>query len=449
LEISLKKDNPKLCLSKIEEIIKNVDSNCGGSGVYSVHFSAVRAEQLGKLDRQKEADREYVKILSILEKSLASKDPHKLDLVLRFADTYAKYLHNAKRYSEESEILEKSLSLYGATGKVDIVYAYYRKDLLMARVMKRIMDSDDFGTVRQLPDEETSLRKLADEGNPLACFKVSILIKSGKISSRIPSSVVPLLPESKIYTDASICPFIDDTKFVTGYFDEKVCRRFARLGHGYAQYQLSKYLKDQNNPWPEVPDGSAQQSSEHTEESWNMLKLAAKSGVSDALGDLAVYYMDDYYYHPFNIKRGNEWAPYLASDGNWYKKVYNYKNKDKYVIIKRLNNNPIVRDADYAAAAYYAFPAYISGDNSCAYWLASIYLSGARGSSDGSFDSNFPAILPDKVEAAAWYLVCKYSKDNLFTNDADANIDNLSLTRSEYEAANKRAKELMKLRKEG
>ncbi len=194
LEININKDNPKLCLSKIEEIIKNVDSNCGGSGVYSVHFTAARAEQLSKLDRQKEADREYVKILSILEKSLASKDPHKLYLILKFADSYAEYLHKNKRYSEESEILEKSLSLYDTTSKVDIVYASYRKELLMARVMKRIMDSDDFGTVGQLPDDEALLRKLADDGNPLACFKLSILIKSGKISSRIHASVYALIP---------------------------------------------------------------------------------------------------------------------------------------------------------------------------------------------------------------------------------------------------------------
>lgn len=449
LEININKDDPKLCLSKIDEVIKVVDSNCGDAGLYSVYFRTIRAEQLAKLDRQKEAEREYLKILSLLDRSLTSKDPQKIDIILTFADIYTKYLHDNKRFKEESEIIEKSLSLYGASGKVDIVYASYKKKLLMARVKMRVEDSDDFGTVEQLPDDEALLRKLADDGNPLACFKLSILIKSGKISSRIPASVVPLIPESKIYTDASICPFIDETKFIAGYFDEKVCKRFARLGHGYAQYELSKYLKDQNKPWPDVPDGSAQQGSEHTSESWDMLKIAAKSGVPDALADLAVHYMDDHYYHSFNVKRSNQWSPYLANDGNWYKKVYNHKNKDKFIIIKRLNNNPIVRDADYAAAAYYALPAYIAGHDSCAFWLALIYASGARGSSDGTFDSNFPAILPDKVESAAWHLVCKYSKDNSWGGNADSYINELSLNKSEYEAANKRAKELMKLRKEG
>ena len=449
LEMKLNEKDDLICLKSLEQQIKLMESVYGKRTVFSIFHSVIKAQTLSKMGKDREAESEYENLISIADKYIVGPESGDWNIKYTILSEYADFLKSKKQYAKEETLRQRLYDISIKRPKIDIVNASAKKKLLVARVLRRVNESEEFKSVIDLPTDEESLRELADNGDPVACFKLSVLIKSGKIASRIPKSLVPLLPESKIYTDASISPFCDESR-VVNYLNEKVCRRFVKLGHGYAQYELAKLMKNKNYPWPEVPDGCASQSSEHTKESFDMLKIAAKSGVPEALNDISSLYLWSSYYLPGEGRPDNEWEPYLGNDGNWYKKVYNYKNKDKCIVIKRLNNDPIVIRSDWAAAAHYAFLSFISGESTeKAYWLSRIYISGARASDDGYFDTQFESILPDKVEAAAWCLVCKYSKDNTYANNADAGIAELSLTQSEYEAAIKRAKELIKMRKEG
>jgi hypothetical protein len=95
---------------------------------------------------------------------------------------------------------------------------------------------------------------------------------------------------------------------------------------------------------------------------------------------------------------------------------------------------------------------HIGKDSNAAYHLGVIYADGARESSRASFRGiEYPAIIPDKVEAAAYFYVCLYAKDFYMTSKEglEEMLQHLSLSPAERQAAQQRAKELLASRVRG
>jgi TPR repeat protein len=263
--------------------------------------------------------------------------------------------------------------------------------------------------------------------------------------------MVELSPESKLYHDASVVPFIDDTKLTVGYFDEKIARRFVRLGHGFAQYELSNQLTRANAPWPQVAGlASSRRDTEITKESYELLCLAAEAGVPAAVHELgSLSYYGQYDKEPAEL---GEYDPFVGADGHWYKRIYIPETKGTQTV-RRNTDDPVVLRKDFAMAAHFLRQDFIVGkDVNAAYHLGIIHADGARESSRGNFRGiEYPAIIPDKVEAAAFFYVCLYAKDFYLTGKEglEQMLRHLRLTDSERESAQRRAKELLASRVRG
>ena len=94
----------------------------------------------------------------------------------------------------------------------------------------------------------------------------------------------------------------------------------------------------------------------------------------------------------------------------------------------------------------------IGKDVNAAYHLGVIYAEGARESSRGSFRGiEYPVIIPDRVEAAAYFYVCLYAKDFYLTgkDGLEEILQELRLSPAERQAAQQRAKALLASRVRG
>jgi hypothetical protein len=104
-------------------------------------------------------------------------------------------------------------------------------------------------------------------------------------------------------------------------------------------------------------------------------------------------------------------------------------------------------------AAYFLHKDFIVGkDVNAAYHLGIIHAEGARESSRGNFRGiEYPAIIPDKVEAAAYFYVCLFAKDFYMTSKEglEEMLEVLRLSPEERRTAQQRAKELLTLRVRG
>lgn len=285
----------------------------------------------------------------------------------------------------------------------------------------------------------------------MACFRLSVGLSSGEFRSRVTVEMVELSPESKLYQDASVVPFIDDTKITVGYFDEKIARRFVRQGHGFAQYELSNQLTRQNNPWPKVAGlAGNRRDTEVTKESYELLCLAAEAGVPAAVQELGS--LSYYGQYEEEASSRNEYNPFVGADGHWYKRIYIPETKGKQTI-QRLTDDPVIVRKDFAIAAYFKRKDFrIGKDVNAAYHLGIIYADGARESSRASFRGiEYPAIIPDKIEAAAYFYVCLYAKDFYMTSKEglEEMLQHQSLSPAERQAAQQRAKELLASRVRG
>ena len=395
----------------------------------------------------KESDEDYANYLR-LNREYLGKDDEIMGSALM---DYARHLGRRRLMAEQVAVLKEALALNLKTGKIGYAYTWIKGSLLKAQVTRRFLDGEEFQAVSSLPTTEAELRKLADEGDPMACFRLSVGLSSGEFRSRVTVEMVELSPESKLYQDASVVPFIDDTKITVGYFDEKIARRFVRLGHGFAQYELSNQLTRQNNPWPKV-EGLAgnRRDTEVTKESYELLCLAAEADVPAAIHELGSLS----YYGQYEEKASsrNEYNPFVGTDGHWYKRIYIPETKGKQTI-QRLTDDPVIIRKDFAMAAYFKRKDFrIGKDVNAAYHLGIIYADGARESSRASFRGiEYPAIIPDKVEAAAYFYVCLYAKDFYLTGKEglEEMLQHLSLSQSERQAAQQRAKELLASRVRG
>jgi TPR repeat protein len=251
--------------------------------------------------------------------------------------------------------------------------------------------------------------------------------------------------------DASVVPFIDDTKISAGYFDEKIARRFAKLGHGFALYEISKLRTKQNQVWPKVEGlAGTRDNSEITKESYQLLCLSAEAGVPEAISELGSLAYYGHYDKPADEL--GAYDPFVGDDGHWYRRIYIPETKGNQ-LIRRLNDEPLVVRRNYAMAAYFLRKDFLAGkDVNSAYNLGFIYLSGARESSRDSFRGiEYPAILPDKVEAAAYFYVCLYAKDFYMASSEGLEqiLQQLNLSASERENAQRKAKSLLASRVRG
>lgn len=395
----------------------------------------------------KESDEDYANYLR-LNREYLGKDDEIMGSALM---DYARHLGRRRLMAEQVAVLKEALALNLKAGKVGYAYTWIKGSLLKAQVTRRLLDGEEFQAVSSLPSTEAELRKLADEGDPMACFRLSVGLSSGEFRSRVTVEMVELSPESKLYQDASVVPFIDDTKITVGYFDERIARRFVRLGHGFAQYELSNQLTRQNNPWPKVAGlAGNRRDTEVTKESYELLCLAAEAGVPAAVQELGS--LSYYGQYEGEASSRNEYNPFVGADGHWYKRIYIPETKGKQTI-QRLTDDPVIVRKDYAMAAYFKRKDFrIGKDVNAAYHLGIIYADGARESSRASFRGiEYPAIIPDKVEAAAYFYVCLYAKDFYMTSKEglEEMLQHQSLSPAERQAAQQRAKELLASRVRG
>jgi len=434
-------------LRLLGEQLSVLKAEFGSKHLFLAPFLKERAHLLLDQGHPKEADEDFSFYMELNRKHLDSDDEKMVGALMDYAD----YLGRRRRMTEKVEMLKEALARNQKAGKISYSYTWIKGNLLKAQVTRRFLEGEEFRAVSELPTTETELRRMADEGDPMACFRLSVGLSSGEFRSRITIEMVELSPESKLYLDASVIPFIDDTKLTVGYFDEKIARRFVRLGHGFAQYELSTHLTRQNSPWPKVSGLAGQRrDTEITKQSYDLLCLAADAGVPAAvheLGNLSYFGQYDQ-----DSSSANEYSPFVDANGHWYKRIYIPETKGKQ-IIQRLTDDPVVVRKDFAMAAHFLKKDFLIGkDVNAAYHLGFIHAEGAKESSRSSFRGiQYPPIIPDKVEAAAFFYVCLYAKDFYMTSKEGLEeiLQHLSLSPNERQAAQQRAKALLASRVRG
>jgi len=447
LKRKVEEKNSKEGLRLLDQQIQLLQAEFGRDTLFLAPTLKERAEVYYETMQMKESDADYAHYIR-LNREYLGKDDEIMGSALM---DYARHLGRRRLMAEQVTVLKEALALNLKTSKIGYAYTWIKGSLLKAQVTRRFLDGEEFQAVGNLPSTEAELRKLADEGDPLACFRLSVGLSSGEFRSRVTVEMVELSPESKLYQDASVVPFIDDTKITVGYFDEKIARRFVRLGHGFAQYELSNQLTRQNNPWPKV-EGLAgnRRDTEVTKESYELLCLAAEAGVPAAVQELGS--LSYYGQYEEEASSRNEYNPFVGADGHWYKRIYIPETKGKQTV-QRLTDDPVIIRKDFAMAAYFKRKDFrIGKDVNAAYHLGIIYADGARESSRASFRGiEYPAIIPDKVEAAAYFYVCLYAKDFYMTSKEglEEMLQHQRLSPAERQAAQQRAKELLVSRVRG
>jgi len=439
--------NGKEGIRLLDEQIGILQLEFGRDNLFLAPTLKERANAYYENKQMKEADEDYAHYLRLNREYFGADD----DIMGIALMDYAGHLGRRKLMAEQIAILMEALALNQKTGKIDYGFTWIKATLLKAQVTRRFLEGEEFKPATELPSSEIDLRRLADEGDPMACFRLSVGLSSGEFRSRVTIEMAELSPESKLYQDASVVPFIDDTKITVGYFDEKIARRFVRLGHGFAQYELSNQLTRQNNPWPKVAGlAGNRRDTEVTKESYELLCLAAEAGVPAAIHELGNLSYYGQYNHEGNSL--NDYTPFVGTDGHWYKRIYIPETKGKQTI-QRLTDDPVIVRKDYAMAAYFQRKDFhIGKDSNAAYHLGVIYAEGARESSRGSFRGiEYPVIIPDRVEAAAYFYVCLYAKDFYLTgkDGLEEILQELRLSPAERQAAQQRAKALLASRVRG
>ena len=434
-------------LRLLDEQVQVLQKEFGRDNLFLAPTLKERADARYANGLLKESDVDYAHYLRLNREYLGQDD----ELMGSALMDYARHLGRRRLMAEQVAVLQEALALNLKTGKIGYAYTWIKGSLLKAQVTRRFLDGEEFQPASNLPTTEAELRKLADAGDPMACFRLSVGLSSGEFLSRVTVEMVELSPESKLYQDASVVPFIDDTKLTVGYFDEKIARRFARLGHGFAQYELSNQLTRQNNPWPQVAGlAGNRRDTEVTKESYELLCLAAEAGVPAAIHELGS--LSYYGQYEEEASARNEYNPFVGADGHWYKRIYIPETKGKQTI-QRLTDDPVVVRKDFAMAAYFLRKEFrIGKDVNAAYHLGIIHADGARESSRASFRGiEYPAIIPDKVEAAAYFYVCLYAKDFYLTgkDGLEDMLQHLRLSPAERQTAQQRAKELLASRVRG
>ncbi len=434
-------------LRLLDEQVRVLQAEFGRDNLFLAPTLKERAEVRYENKLLKEADEDYARYLR-LHREFLGKDDEIMSVALM---DYARHLGRRQLMAEQIAVLKEALALNLKTGKIGYGYTWIKGTLLKAQVTRRFLGGEEFSPASSLPSTEAELRKLADEGDPMACFRLSVGLSSGEFRSRVTVEMVELSPESKLYHDASVVPFIDDTKLTVGYFDEKIARRFGRLGHGFAQYELSNQLTRANAPWPQVAGlASSRRDTEITKESYELLCLAAEAGVPAAVHELgSLSYYGQYDKEPTEL---GEYDPFVGADGHWYKRIYIPETKGTQAV-RRHTDDPVVVRKDLAMAAHFLRKDFIVGkDVNAAFHLGIIHAEGARESSRGNFRGiEYPAVVPDKVEAAAYFYVCLYAKDFYMTGKESLEeiLQQLRLSPTERQSAQQRAKELLASRVRG
>ena len=451
LKRKVKEDDGKEGVRLLSEQIGILQSEFGQGNIFIAPTLRERARAHFEMKQHKAADADYEEYIRLNRKYLAADD----DIMGMALMDYADYLGRRQRLSEKVSIIEEAFVLNQKNGKIDYGYTWIKGSLLKAQVARRLQDAEEFMHADKLPSSEDALRRLADKGDPLACFRLSVGLSSGEFRSRVTVDMVELSPESKLYMDASVVPFIDDTKFIEGYFNELIARRFARLGHGFAQQALSKHLTSKHEPWPEVGGlAGSRRDTEMSKESYELLCLAAEAGVPEAIHELssALWYGK---YAETNPKgKYDEYEPFVGNDGHWYKRIYIPETKGTKTV-RRNDDEPVIIKRDLAKAAYFLRKEFTYSLKADAAWrLAFIHMEGARGSNRQSYgERNYPPILPDKIEAAAYFYVCLYAPGPgfMWANEASLKeiLSELNLSASQHEEAQQRARTLIASRVRG
>lgn len=447
LKRKVEEKNGEESMRLMDEMVNCIRQQFGRDSMFVAPIIKERAQEFVSRGRLEAADADFEDFLR-LNRLFLSKES---DIMIMALMDYAGHMGQRGRHEKEAEILEEALSIQKGTGKMGYAFTWIKGRLLCCQVNRRISSSGNFKTAEELPSDEASLRKIADAGDPVACFRLSVGLSSGEFKSAITLEDAELSPESKLYREASTVPFLRPFKLPPDNLDERVARRLARLGHGFAQHALSEHLKFINQPWPKVEGmASMRIDSEITEESYILLRKAADSGVPDAIksmGSLAYYGQYD--------KRPDELGKYDAfqeADGHWYKRIFIPETKSLRKL-RRLSDDVVVVRKDFAVAAHYLKKDFIIGaDVNSAYFLGIIHAEGAQESSSGSYKGiEFPAVIPDRLESAAYFYVCLFAKDfHMASKDTvEEMIDMLKLTPDQTAQAQQRAKALMSQRVRG
>lgn len=447
LKQKVEENNGEEVLRLLSEQVSLLQREFGPNNVFLAPTLKERANAHYENKQPKKADEDYANYLRLNREYLGQDD----DIMVNALMDYAAHLGRRQLVSEQIIVIKEALERNQKAGKIGYAYTWIKGSLLKAQVMRRFLEGEEFKPASELPSSENELRRLADEGDPMACFRLSVGLSSGKFRSRVTVEMAELSPESKLYLDASVIPFIDDTKISQGYFNEKIARRFSRLGHGFAQYELSNDLTRNNDPWPKVSGlAGKRHDTEVTKESYELLCLAAEADVPAAIHELGnLSYFGQY---DKTNSQADEYDEFVGTDGHWYKRIYIPETKGTQTI-RRKTDDPVIIRKDFAMAAHFLRKDFQVGkDVNAAYRLGIIYAEGARESSRGSFRGiEYPAIFPDKSEAAAYFYVCIYAKDFYMTSKESLEeiLGRLRLSPAERQEAQQRAKVLLASRVRG
>jgi TPR repeat protein len=416
----------------------------GRGNIFQLSAVKERGEARMKHNQFQESDEDYALYVALSRQYLTENDE---SVVMALMD-YAEHLGRRAIRTQQISVLKEALALEEKSRGLGKTYASIKGKLLRAQVTRRLLDGGDFKAASDLPATEAELRTLADEGDPMACFRLSVGLSSGEFRHRNRIENADQSTESKLYQDASVIPFIEETNSRTGQLNEKNARRLARLGHGFALFELSAQLTKQNMPWPPVGNRAGTRSeTEFTKESYDMLCQAAEAGVPAAINQLGnLLYYGSYDNQPWAL---GEYDPFIGPGEHWYKRV-RISETNEIRMVRRLDDNPTVIRKDLARAAHFLLKDLrIGKDANAAYKLSLIYGRGAQESHSGNPRKiKYPSIAPDRIESAALLYVCLFAKDfDLIGKDGiEILLRNHELTETERLSAQKRARELLESR---
>jgi TPR repeat protein len=438
----------KIAANNLMESIRLLDAQIdilqlefGRGNIFQLSAVKERGEARMKHNQVQESDEDHALFVALSRQYLPEND----ESVVMALIGYAEHLGRRAMITEQASVLKEALDLEEKSRGTGKAYSSIKGKLLRVQVARRLQGGGELKPVSDLPATESELRKLADEGDPMACFRLSVGLSSGEFRQRNRIENAGRSPESKLYQDASVIPFFEETDSSTGRLNEKNARRLARLGHGFALYELSAQLTKQNMPWPPVgnrPGISLE--TEFTKESFDMLCQAAEAGVPAAINEVGnLLFYGSYDGQPWALR---EYDPFIGPGEHWYKRV-RIPETNEIRLIRRLDDNPTIIRKDHARAAHFLLKDLMNGkDANAAYKLSLIYNRGATESHSGNPRKiKYPSIAPDKIESAAFLYVCLFSKDfDLISKDGvEILLRNHELTETERLSAQKRARELL------
>lgn len=186
--------NGKEGIRLLDEQIGILQLEFGRDNLFLAPTLKERANAYYENKQMKEADADYAHYLMLNREYFGTDD----DIMGIALMDYAGHLGRRQLMAEQIAILMEALALNQKTGKIDYGFTWIKATLLKAQVTRRFLEGEEFKPATELPSSEIDLRRLADEGDPMACFRLSVGLSSGEFRSRVTIEMAELSPESKL-----------------------------------------------------------------------------------------------------------------------------------------------------------------------------------------------------------------------------------------------------------